>query len=359
MKILTIIQCSNLGGMEQATLESLSLLKGEGHDIELFSLHPAGELKPLSDERGIPLSGTEKYRFMGIGNILDILREIKRTRPDRIWLIGHNVGTLLAVRMIRCPAFLSIHYHHAERAMRFWRLFYAIARSSVRRIHFVSHYIYHEVEGLFGPKDDTVCFPNVFPEPQGLMGRADARAQLGISPNAYVVGNAGWLIKRKAFDVFLDTAALIKQKIPSAVFLIAGDGEEHEALRAQADRLGLGDAVIFLGWQRDLLPFYSSLDLLLFNSNFDALGRTPVEAMTFGIPVVASVLHGGLNEFIRHGVDGFLIDQHDPALLADEVLKLFESPDYKQRMVASGWNRVKDVGSPERHLKQLNNFLEL
>ncbi len=42
MKVLNIIQCSNLGGMEQSTLESLTELKNKGHDVEMVSLHPAG-----------------------------------------------------------------------------------------------------------------------------------------------------------------------------------------------------------------------------------------------------------------------------------------------------------------------------
>ncbi len=359
MKILCIIQCSNLGGMEKVTLESLSILKEAGHAVEMFSLHPVGDLDSLALARDIPLSGTRSYRWMGIGNLPDLIGAVRRSKADRVWLVGNNFGSLIAAKQSGIPSFLSIHYHHSERPIRFWWLFYGMAKRCTKRIHFVSQYILDEVSALFSATDRTVCFPNVFPKPPDLLEKEQARRQLGIPEGAFVVGNAGWLIPRKAFDVFLDTAALVLEQIHEAVFVIAGDGAEREALESQAEQLGIRDSVLFVGWQSDLLPFYSSLDVLLFNSHFDALGRTPVEALASGIPVVASVTNGGLGEFIRHGRDGFLIDRHEPEALAEEVVRVYENDEYRNKIASSGRDRVLEIGSAEKHLAHLNEFLDL
>lgn len=359
MKILNIIQCSNLGGMEQSTLATMGVLKAAGHEVSMISLHPVGELKSLAEAKGISLVGTHKYKLGGLGNIGWLLRAIREEQPDRIWLTGHNFGSLVVARLSGVPAYLSIHFHHCERPMRFWKAFYALAKRSCVGIRFISRYIFEEVESLFKPDDPVVCFPNIFHPPPEKMDTASARDQLKIDPDAFVVGNAGWLIPRKAFDVFLQTAARVKKQIPNAIFIIAGDGSERGSLEQLMRELDLENEVMFIGWQKDLIRFYSALDVLLFNTNFDALGRTPVEALSYGVPVVASVTHGGLSEFIRHEQDGFLIDQHDPQILAGAIVRLKNDPAYRTACAQSGHDRVLEMGSPERHLQHLNQFMEL
>lgn len=359
MKILCIIQCSNLGGMEKVTLESLSILKEQGHEVILFSLHPVGELKTLAELAGIPLTGTEQYRLMGLGNVHEVLRMIKATKPDRLWLVGHNFGSVVTSFFSSIPTYMSIHYHHCERAFSFWRIFYGLAKVCTRKIHFVSQYIFDEVSPLFNSKSEYTIFPNVFREPINGMQKDEARNALKLSQDSFVVGNAGWLIKRKAFDVFLQTAALVLKKAPQAIFIIAGDGEERGALEALAKKLKIHDSVRFIGWQKDLKQFYSAIDVLLFNSNFDALGRSPVEALCYGVPLVSSVTNGGLNEFIRHGVDGFLINQHAPEQLAQEILRIYNNPEQARQMALVGKKHVLEVGSVDNHIDHLNKFLEL
>lgn len=345
--------------MEQSTLLSLSLLKGDGHEVEIFSLQPVGALQSLAIERQIPLAGSQSYKWGGFGNVPNVIKKIRCSNPDRILLVGHNFGSLIAAKLSGRPSFLNIHFHHSERPLSFWRLFYGVAKRCVKRINFVSRYIFDEVAELFSEEDRTTCSPNVFPPPPDLLPKDQAQERLNIPRSAFVIGNAGWLIPRKAFDVFLETAALVAKEISGAVFVIAGDGEEREALELQAEQLGIRESVLFLGWHKDLLAFYSALDLLLFNSHFDALGRTPVEALAYGIPVVASVTHGGLCEFIRHGQDGFLIDRHDPGVLAVEIARLCRDEEYRRKIANSGKDRVLDIGSPSKHLEHLNKFLEL
>ncbi len=73
----------------------------------------------------------------------------------------------------------------------------------------------------------------------------------------------------------------------------------RDSLQRLAASLGIATpGVIWTGWLTDLTPFYAGIDVLLFNSDWDALGLTPVEAMSYGVPVVASVEHGGLGEIL-------------------------------------------------------------
>jgi glycosyltransferase involved in cell wall biosynthesis len=158
-----------------------------------------------------------------------------------------------------------------------------------------------------------------------LCARQRARRLLNIPLNALVIGNAGWLIPRKRFDVFLQVASRIHKVRPEAVFVICGGGPLEEELRRKAAELGIADAVRFEGWVQDLEPFYQAFDVLLFNSDYDTFGLTALEAANHGAIVVASVRYGGLGEFIEHGTNGFLFKEHDAEAMAGIILSLGEN----------------------------------
>ena len=99
--------------------------------------------------------------------------------------------------------------------------------------------------------------------------------------------------------MFLRTAQLISRQVPHALFLIAGDGEERAKLEALAGELQIAERVKWLGWQKGLTQFYQCLDVMLFNSDWDAVGLAPLEAINYGVPLVASVQQGGLREILK------------------------------------------------------------
>lgn len=360
MRIFNIIQCSNLGGMEKSTIITLSLLHEHGYEVYMQSLNPVGDLLHIAEQKGITLNGMKYKGLWGLLNVPELLRTIRGEKPDIIWVTGHNIGALIASKWSGVPTFLSIHYHHSDRPLFLWRIFYGLAKVCVKKIRFVSVFIYNEIAPLLnGWEQNVACFPNVFVKPDNMPDKKNARLLLGLPCDAFIIGNAGWLVHRKAFDVFLRTASAVKKRIPTAFFVIAGDGEKRNELEHLAHTLGLSDSVVFLGWQKDLFSFYSSIDVLLFNARYDAAPRTPLEALAAGVPVVASLEVGGLSEFIRHGIDGFLIDKHDVTRLANEIIRIYNDPIYGSRVAQSGRDRVLSMCSLDSHLKNIELFLGL
>src|SRR5260370_33256383 len=86
---------------------------------------------------------------------------------------------------------------------------------------------------------------------------------------------------------------------------IAGDGSQRDALAADAKRLGLDDAVRFLGPVDDPLELLRALDIFVMPSLYEGLGVAALEAMACGLPVLASVT-GGLREAVEDGRTGLL-----------------------------------------------------
>ena len=162
--------------------------------------------------------------------------------------------------------------------------------------------------------------------------------------SAPLIGNAGWLIPRKRFDVFLRTAAELLAVRPDAHFVVAGDGGERKPLMELVGTLGIAHRIAWTGWLGDLAPFYAGIDVLLFNSDWDAFPTTPVEAMSHGLPVVASLEHGGLGE-ILDATTGWLLDRHDPKALAAAAVEALSSEGRKRGSHAR--RRVEVTGEPE------------
>jgi 1,2-diacylglycerol 3-alpha-glucosyltransferase len=352
VKIINLIQCANLGGMEQASLRLMRGLAGRGHSVRLLSLNPIGKLGPLLEEADIPHEGLS-YRGKGGWRSYPLVKKsLNEIQGDGMIMTGHHLlGSLALGDCCKGNRILTIHFHHAGVKTKWqWQLIYRIACSRFNAITFPCDFIRKEAESIYPPVArlaHTVRYPLEVPPLPGTEEKAKARAVLNLPPARPIVGNAGWLIPRKRFDVFLQTAKKILARQPDTLFVIAGDGPERQKLQTLASTLGIAESIRWLGWQEEMSLFYKALDVLLFNSDWDALGLTPLEAMSYGVPVVCSVLNGGLDEIINSDDLGFLLSTHDVETLADLVLRLISKPDEATAISLAGRAHIEAVCRPE------------
>jgi glycosyltransferase involved in cell wall biosynthesis len=352
MQVLNLIQCTELGGMEQASLRIMTGLQARGHRCEVVSTNPVGRLGPLLEKHDIPAEGVPFRGRAGWRSHLRLRAAVRRHPADAVMMTGPSMTGILALPARRRDRqILAVHYHHTGVKNPWsWRAVYALALTRFRAIVFPSDFIRREAEALWtsvGRVAHTIRNPLPLPPEPDAASRRAARTALGLPAETPVVGNAGWLIQRKRFDVFLRVAARVRQAVPEAVFVIAGDGPERSRLEALAADLGVAPAIRWLGWRPDLAPVYQSLDVLLFNADWDAFPTTPLEAMGYAVPVVASALHSGVGEAISGPQFGVLLDKHDEAALADATAALLKDPAAARRMGAAGRDRVATVCDPE------------
>jgi glycosyltransferase involved in cell wall biosynthesis len=337
--------------MEQASLRLMRGLMEHGQSLELLSLNPVGRLGPLLQEAGIPHEGLP-YLGKGGWRSYGLLKEkLRGIQADAMIMTGHHLlGSLAVGDFCRGRRILAIHYHHTGVKSRWqWRLIYRIACNRFDAITFPCDFIRKEAEALYPPVArlaHTVRNPLDVPPLPAAQEKAEARKILNLPADAPIVGNAGWLIQRKRFDVFLRTARKILDKKPGVLFAIAGSGEEEENLKKLAAELGITANVRWLGWQQDMRQFYKSVDVLLFNSDWDAMGLTPLEAMSYGVPAVCSVINGGLGEIINSDQFGFLLPSHDTGALADRIIYLLDNPANAATIGLAGREHLQDVCNP-------------
>jgi len=356
------MQGTNLGGMEQASLRLMTGLKERGHSCEVISLNPIGGLGPLLEKQGIPALGLPYLGKGGWRSFPIMWRTLRAVEADALIMTGHHLLAMLALGdLCRGRRLLAIHFHHAGvKPPLQWRLIYRIACSRFQAITFPSDFVRSEAEALYQPiksLSHLVRNPLSIPQLPTAEDRKRSRRILGFPIGVPIIGNAGWLIPRKRFDVFLHVAAKVLQWVPDALFLIAGDGDERSRLEALADQLQISERVKWLGWQQDLRPFFQSLDVLLFNSDWDAMGLSPLEAMGYGVPLVASVLQGGLKEIITGDEYGFLISSHDVDTLSARIVSYLQNPQEARRVALAGRERVAQVSSPPELTAQVEALL--
>jgi glycosyltransferase involved in cell wall biosynthesis len=146
------------------------------------------------------------------------------------------------------------------------------------------------------------------------------KSRFGLSDMEFVIGHMGAFTREKGQDIAVAAAALLRESMPYARFLLAGDGKLLRDLRQRAT-----DNVIFPGFIGDHAPFFGALDLFIMPSRSEAWGMAALEAMSYGVPVIVSDT-GGLPEIVQPENGGWLVPVGDPAALARAITEAAASP---------------------------------
>jgi len=124
------------------------------------------------------------------------------------------------------------------------------------------------------------------------------------------IGMIGHLEHYKGFDLFLKVAARLHKRTGGVRFDIVGDGSERAALESQACALGVANVTTFHGLLDDVSQVLRELDIFLFTSRREGLSVAVLEAMSAGLPIVASNV-GGIADQIYPGKNGMILEPDD------------------------------------------------
>ena len=219
-----------------------------------------------------------------------------------------------------------------------------------------------------------VAFKGIVPDgtrPAMDISRAVARRELGLAPEDRVAAHVGRLVRWKGQDVFIRAMANAVRAVPDARGIIVGSwhaddtpsgplfgGERYyNELRALAVELGLNtstdDRIMFTGFIRDPGMAYAAADVFAHTSILpEPFGRTIIEAMIAGCPVIASDA-GGPSEILSDGASGLLTAPGDVDALSAALISVLQSPERQRALSDAGRARVNAEYTLDRMTRRM------
>jgi len=131
----------------------------------------------------------------------------------------------------------------------------------------------------------------------------------------------------------------------------------EKKLKEYTKRLGLNDSVIFTGAREDIPEFLNALDLFVLCSTSEGLSITLLEAMSAGLPIIATDV-GGNSEAIKNNQSGMLIKNDDIDALFDAMIYMIENNDYRRKIAENAKNRFEQFFSIKRMAANMQNLYQ-
>jgi glycosyltransferase involved in cell wall biosynthesis len=167
----------------------------------------------------------------------------------------------------------------------------------------------------------------------------ELRRAFGVPEDAFVVGWIGRMTSIKHLPDVLAAFARLREKRVDARLVLVGDGPDREDVEQRAHELGIARFTLYLGYQRDIAPYYALFDALLLPSGNEGTPVVAIESLAAGTPVVATRV-GGIPDVVSDGVDGLLAEPGDVEELAAALEKLAHDAGLRERMGLAGRERT-------------------
>jgi glycosyltransferase involved in cell wall biosynthesis len=208
--------------------------------------------------------------------------------------------------------------------------------------------------GIGSPEKYTVIAPGVA---RGEMVSKDfARKSLGVDPDAQVALFIGRLTQIKRPDRLLEAFDFVLKEVPSAVLLMAGEGELFESTKVMGERFG--ESVRFLGWRSDLAVLFAAADVAVLSSDNEGMPVTLIEASMAGVPCVTTDV-GSAREVVLDNETGFVVPT-DSVAIAQALITLFTNEKLRHEMgVAAAAHTMANFSSNRLVQDHVNLYRKL
>ncbi|HZO39609.1 MAG TPA: glycosyltransferase [Methylomirabilota bacterium] len=346
IRVLELLTATTLGGGPRQVFDLVRHLPGEEFRISVAGPRDAQLAADLRTV-GVELSPVDVDSLRAFPLTLQRVRRlVQDTRADVVHTHGKGAGLYgrLAANQAGVPSvhtFHGIHYESYSRAGR--ALYLALERWLARLTHTVINVSASQDRealklGVALPGRSAIIVNGIDVGELAARPAAD-RMELGLDPDAEVIGCVARFDPVKKHDVLVEALATVRKRHPKAVLLLAGDGPEKERIRQRASELEVH--VEFkpgaIAWNKNA---YASCSLYVTSSSKEGLPLAPLEAMASSLAVVATDVPGH-QDVVERNTTGLLVSPAGGAqALATAIESLLDDPERRRRMGQAGRARV-------------------
>jgi glycosyltransferase involved in cell wall biosynthesis len=348
MKILHIISSGGMYGAEAVILNlSRVLNRGEHRSIVGVFANSANENVQLH-ERSV-VEGIESYLIPCKGQI-DLavpgrIRDlVSSTGADVIHAHGYkaDIYVALAMRDLPFPIVSTCHTWYDNSLL--LSLYGMVDRLALRRFTSVVA-VSAEVRGQL--LNAGVSREKVHLVSNGIDLRPFEGAQPSLIYDGLLVGLVGRLSQEKGVDLFVQAASVVLREIPTAHFVVLGEGPDHAKLRALIHETGVEASFELLGRHDDMASVYASFDVMVSASRQEGLPMAMLEGMASERAIVATSV-GEVPSLIQNERTGLLVAPNDAQALATAIVSLLRDEERRRLLGAAAKAHVKNKFSAER-----------
>jgi len=364
--VLQIVGSFHQGGSErQAVQVTRLLLEGGRYNVHLACLDPAGPLRAEADALGLEIPSFPLTSFYDANAARQLRRFARYLRERRIELVQAydfytNVFGMAGAALARVPVRIAARRETDGMRTRAQKI---VERQAFRLAHVVaanSDAVGRELVRDGVPARKIVTVYNGMDtrrvHPLEDLNRGETLASLGLPRDGArrfvtVVANMRHPVKDQA--TFLRAARRVRESVPDAAFVLAGEGALVEHYRALASELGIGEHTFFTGRCARVAELLAvSTVCVLSSRGVEGFSNSIIEYMAAARPVVATDV-GGAAEAIADGETGYVIRPGDEEALAARVVELLKDPERARAMGERGLSRVREKFSCEAQLARV------
>ena len=333
-------------------------------NVSLVSLRKKDLSEETLDALGIDIEYLHRSKF-DPATLTALLKIIDRKDIDILHLHGYGATTFgrLAGAMRRLPTILHEHANLtdtpwfqkiADRVLEpYTDIALAVSQSTAAFVHQARLVPLEKIKVVYlgAPVDE-------FSRARTPDEVAAARQALGIRPDEFAAGTVTRLHDSKGNEYLVEAARLVVERHPEARFFLAGEGPLRPSLEAQAERLGLGDRFVFVGFVKDVATTLSAFDLSVFPSLWEGTPLTAFEALASSRPIVATDADG-LTDILDPGRTAWIVPKRNAAALAERIVYAIEHPAERARLAANAGQSAHtfDITAFVRKMERLYTLL--
>lgn len=217
----------------------------------------------------------------------------------------------------------------------------------------VSHHLKDETHKLFEVHKPIEVIPNFFTPKPEIVGKKPLRHHYVRDDEKLIIHSSNYRDVKRAGDVVRIFQRVRKEMRAKLLFL--GTGKGLEEVRALANEFNLLQDIYFVGKSLHIDPYVASADLFLLPSQQESFGLAALEAMAYGIPVVASNT-GGLPELIENGISGFLAPVGDIEKMSHDAIEILRNEILSKTLSENAANVAQERYSTKKIVSHYEDF---
>lgn len=368
IKVLRVLPSLEMGGVEKTLISLLPRLKEKGIAVKVCTLYRRDILADEMERAGIPVINIGMRARMDVDlkylkGIIRLARFIKRERFHIVHthLYRANTPGRIAAMLARVPVIIANEHNVDSWKNTAQRRMDRMLARFTDRIIVVSRRVkefYVEEVGIPEKKVEVIYNGVDLNRFEKKVDKQKKRRELGLPGDAPLVGTVGRLQPQKDHKTFLKASSLILKKFPRVRFLIVGGGSLRKELEAFTKELGIEKNVHFLGERKDIEEILPLIDIFVLSSAREGFPITVLEAMAYGLPVVATKV-GGNPELVKDRETGFLVSPEDSWLLAEKIMCLLKDRKLSRGLGERGRERIKSFTIEKMLERTINLYNKL